>query len=113
MLLLLAGCQEDRPPNLLLVSMDTVRYDHTSLGGARDTTPELAKLAARGATWSRAWTVGNESILSHAAILTGRYPSEVALPDYASFSLPESVPTLASVLAVNGYRTGAFTGAAM
>ncbi len=97
-------------PNLLLVSMDTTRWDATSLDGSGDTTPNLAALATHGTTFDRAFSVGNESLYAHAALLTGRYPSEISVPDYASFALPESVPTVASVLRTYGYRTGAFTG---
>jgi arylsulfatase A-like enzyme len=111
-LLVLVACGggDRSPPNLLLVSLDTVRWDRTSLAGSRDTTPNLAALAAAGTTWPNAWSVGNESIYSHAALLTGRYPSEVALPDYGSFSVPAELPTLATVLSAYGYSTGAFTG---
>ena len=98
------------PPNVLLVSMDTVRYDRTSFGGHRDTTPNLAALAAAGTTWTRAFSVGNESLFSHAALFTGRYPSEVALPDYQTYALPPDETTLASVLKAYGYDTAAFTG---
>lgn len=115
MIVFLLGCASGPSiiapsPNILLVSMDTVRYDRTSLAGGRDTTPNLAKLAAEGASWSRAYAVGNESLYGHAALFTGRYPSEVAFPDYATFSLPKTSTTLASVLRAYGYRTGAFTG---
>lgn len=113
MILVLLGCPPEpavNRPNVLLVSMDTVRYDRTSLGGPRDTTPNLRALAAAGVSWSSAYAVGNESVYSHAAIVTGRYPSEIAIPDYASFALPEAVPTLAGVLGTYGYATAAFTG---
>ncbi len=116
LLLLLLGCGTSAPtapsgpPNLLLVSMDTVRYDHTSLGGKRDTTPNLAKLAKLGTTWTRAYSVGNESLYSHAALLTGRYPSEIALPDYGSYGVPATAQTIGKVLQAYGYSTGAFTG---
>ncbi len=99
--------------------MDTVRADRTSLaassrGGARDTTPNLAALASVGVSWPNAYAVANESLTSHAALFTGRYPSEVAIHDYASFALPRAedggVPTLATVLGAYGYRTAAFTG---
>lgn len=99
-----------RPPNLLLVSMDTVRYDRTSLGGERDTTPNLAALAAEGTAWSRAFSVGNESLFSHAALFSGRYPSEIAPPDYQRFAVPRSEATLAAALKAYGYDTAAFTG---
>jgi arylsulfatase A-like enzyme len=97
-------------PNILLVSMDTVRFDRTSLAGGRPTTPNLAALAEAGSSWTRAYAVGNESIYSHAALMTGRYPSEVALPDYGSYAIPTDVPTLATVLGAYGYHTAAFTG---
>ncbi|MSP55885.1 MAG: hypothetical protein EXR69_09825, partial [Myxococcales bacterium] len=75
-----------------------------------DATPNLAALARNGTSFAQAYAVGNESLYSHASILTGRYPSEVAVPDYASFSLPDGVPTLAGVLSAYGYATAAFTG---
>lgn len=111
-LLLLLACAAGppAPPNVLLVSLDTVRFDRTSLAGGRATTPNLAALAAAGSSWPSAWAVGNESIYSHASIFTGRFPSEVALPDYGSYAIPADVPTLATVLTAYGYRTAAFTG---
>lgn len=119
LLAVLLGCAPAGPPNVLVVSMDTVRADRTSLGSGaaggaagsmRDTTPNLWALARQGAWWPDAQAVGNESLYSHAALFTGRYPSEVAVPDYGSYALPADVPTLASVLAAYGYDTAAFTG---
>lgn len=112
-LLATLACSASSPPttpNVLLVSMDTVRYDRTSLGGARDTTPNLARLASLGTSYSRAYSVGNESLYSHAALLSGKYPSEIAVPDYGSYSLPKSAATIGSVLGAYGYDTGGFTG---
>ena len=109
--LLLACAGPPAAPNILLVSMDTVRFDRTSLGVDRDTSPNLAALAAAGVSFSQAYAVGNESLYSHAALFTGLYPSEVAVPDYGSFALPRTGPaTLAEVLTAYGYRTAAFTG---
>ncbi len=90
--------------------MDTVRYDRTSLAGGRDTTPNLARLANRGVSFGAAYAVGNESLYSHAALLTGRYPSEVCAPDYATYAIPDGTPTLARLLGSAGYRTAAYTG---
>ena len=112
-LLATLACNDAAPPstpNVLLVSMDTVRYDRTSLGGARDTTPNLARLAGLGTSYSRAYTVGNESLYSHAALLAGKYPSEIAIPDYGSYALPKSTTTIGSALAAYGYDTAGFTG---
>lgn len=113
MIFLLGACASPSPApplDVLVVSMDTIRYDRTSLGGSRDTTPNLAALARIGTSFRSAYAVGNESLYSHASIFTGCYPSEVAVPDYSSFAIPDGVPTLAGVLSAYGYATAAFTG---
>lgn len=91
--------------------MDTVRFDRTTLGNnSRNTTPNLAALAKLGTRYDHAYANGNESLYSHASLFTGLYPSEIAIPDYKSFAIPDGVPTLASILGAYGYATGAFTG---
>lgn len=108
---LAVGCAEAAaPPGILLVSLDTTRWDTTTLGGPRNTTPNLARLAARGTTYTRAYAVANESVTSHAALFTGRYPSELAIAEYGTFALPAGTPTLAAALAAHGWSTAAFTG---
>ncbi len=98
------------PPNLLLVSLDTVRADHTSAHGyARDTTPVLAALAAEGTVFDHAFSQANESAWSHAALLTGRYASELARPVYATYALPDDVTLAPEALRAYGYATAAFS----
>ena len=47
--LLLAGCQPEPPPNVLLISIDALRADRLgSYGYAQARTPVLDKLAASG-----------------------------------------------------------------
>ena len=66
-LLALAACSRPGPPNILLVSFDTVRADRSSVYGApRDTTPNLARLAAEGVVFETSISQGNESAYSHA-----------------------------------------------
>jgi arylsulfatase A-like enzyme len=111
-LLHLSACARapDRPPNLLLISIDTMRADRSSTYGYdRDTTPNLSALAARGVVFERAFAQGNESLFSHATLLTGRYPSEVARPVYREYGLPATALTLPEVLKLYGYDTAAFT----
>lgn len=105
------GCSTPAPPpGILLVSMDTTRFDATSLAGDPSLTPNLARLAARGTTYTQAHAVANESVTSHASLFTGRYPSELAVVDYATFALPQGTPTVAGTLAAHGFATAAFTG---
>jgi arylsulfatase A-like enzyme len=99
-----------RPPNIVLVSMDGLRWDRTHLGGnPRATTPSLDALAKEGATFVNSLSTSNESLFSHAAMFTGRYPSELGTPDYLEFLMPQDATTLAEALGAVGYDTAAFT----
>ena len=98
-------------PNILLVSLDTVRWDHTSLAGyTRDTTPSLAELAALpgSTTFERAYAPAAWSLPAYASLFTGRD----ALSHGVGFLRSELDPahtTLAEALSAYGYRTAAFT----
>lgn len=103
------ACAPSGPPDIVLVSIDGLRADRTSFGGnPRPTTPSLDALAAEGIVFSHAWSASNESLYSHAALLTGLAPPEVARMDYATFTVPPAVTTVAEALRANGYATGGF-----
>jgi arylsulfatase A-like enzyme len=106
------GEAEPARQSLVLVSMDTCRYDHLGLAGyPHPTTPNLDRLAARGTSFTQHYVQSNETLYSHAAVFTGRYPGELAsLTD--DFHLPAELTTLTDVLSLYGYRTAAFTGGA-
>jgi arylsulfatase A-like enzyme len=97
------------PPNILLVSLDTVRADALGVyGNPRPTTPTLDRLAAGGTVFNAAFSQSNESAYSHGALFTGRHASELALPVYEQWALPPSAITVGEVLQVYGYETAAF-----
>lgn len=99
-----------RPPNILLVSLDTLRADHTTpYHYARDTTPTLSAVAARGTVFQNAFSDGNESAYSHGALFTGRYASELADPTYETYAIPPAATLLSEALQAYGYGTAAFT----
>ncbi len=87
--------------------MDTVRADATSLNGStRDTTPNLAALARRGALFEQAISTAPWTLPSHASMFTGRWPWELLVgPDRA---LDARYPTLAGYLDRHGYATAGF-----
>lgn len=98
------------PPNLVLISMDGLRWDRLHLGGnPRATSPSLDALAAKGVVFSNSLSTSNESLFSHAALFTGRYPSELGTPDYLSFLMPQDALTAAEALSAVGYEAAAFT----
>jgi len=98
----------ERPPNVLLVSFDTLRADRVgSYGYDKPITPSLDALAARGVVFERAYSPAPSTLLAHASLLTGLQPdvhSVLAMRDVLS----EEITTLAQPLRAAGYRTGAF-----
>jgi arylsulfatase A-like enzyme/Tfp pilus assembly protein PilF len=99
-------------PNLLLITLDTVRADHLSCNGSqRVQTPHLDRLALDGVNFTRARTSVPLTLPAHASIMTGSYPPLHGIRDNGSFRLPEDQSTLAEVLAGHGYETAAFIGA--
>ncbi len=99
-------------PNLLLVTIDTLRADHVGVYGARAArTPALDALAARGVRFAHAEAAIPLTGPSHATILTGLYPPVHGVRDNILFSLDPRHRTLAALLKAVGYRTAAFVGA--
>ena len=69
------ACSPESRPNLILISIDTLRADHlTPYGHGNDTSPALAEIARDGAVFTAAFAQAPWTIPSHASMLTGRYP---------------------------------------
>ncbi len=98
-------------PNVLLITMDTVRADHLSVYGyPRDTTPGLKKFAGEATVYTRAIAAADMTLASHASIFTGMYPSwhhaHYDPPQYPyGRPLGPNIPTLAQALSDRGYIT--------
>jgi arylsulfatase A-like enzyme/Flp pilus assembly protein TadD len=99
-------------PNLLLITIDTLRADHLgSYGYAGVKTPVLDALAREGVRFRNAFSPVPLTLPAHCSILTGTYPTFHGVHDNSGFVLSESQVTLAEVLKGAGYRTAAFVGA--
>jgi len=104
------GARRSGRPSLLLVSLDTVRADHTSLlGYARPTTPRLEALARQGVSFTRAYAMTSTTGPSHATLFTGRYAPAHGVARNG-MPLAEQATTLAERLSARGYRTGGVLG---
>ncbi len=119
-LLLFAGCGGgDSRPSILLVTIDTLRYDAVGCNGGVDAdTPRIDGLAAEGVRFTRAQTNCPLTLPSHTTILTGLLPPQHGFRDNdppAPLPPPEhrSFKTLAERLAASGYATGAFVSASV
>ena len=98
----------DRPPNVVLVTVDTLRPDRLGFGGHdRRTSPVLDALAGESVVFPNTYSVSGWTLPSVATILTGHYPRDHGATDF-HWALDAAVPTLASTLALNGYDTRAF-----
>ena len=95
-------------PDIVLVSIDTLRSDClSSCGEPTATSPMIDRLARQGLLFEQALTVSPGSAAAHAGLLTSRYP--VSNGVFSNFSvLDESVETFAEYLRSLGYRTGGF-----
>jgi arylsulfatase A-like enzyme/Flp pilus assembly protein TadD len=99
-------------PNILLVTIDTLRADHLGCyGAARVRTPAADALAGRGALFTRAFAHNPLTLPSHANILLGLTPNAHGVHDNSGFIVREEFETLAEWLKARGYATGAFVGA--
>jgi hypothetical protein len=102
-----SGCAEsrpDRPPDVLLIVVDTLRWDRVGQTRAdRDTSPSLDRLAASGTRFTRAYATAPWTQPSVASILTGQPPSRHGLTRIAE--LPDAVETLPERLAEAGYES--------
>jgi choline-sulfatase len=100
------------PPNLLLVTVDTLRADHVgAYGDAKAQTPAVDRLAREGVLVEEAVAQVPETRPSHASMLTGRYPYEHGVRDNAAGPIAPGMPTLATLLKAAGYDTAAFIAA--
>ncbi len=107
------GSDEAARPNLVLITVDTLRADHlSSYGYHLRTSPAMDRLAEEGVRFHQAYTAIPMTGPSHFSMFTGRYPQEhgaringVALPGDSKFL------TIPQVLRRFGYTSGAFVSA--
>ena len=118
-LLLVLGCTS-RPaplpagdaarPDLVLVSVDTLRADHlSSYGYDRPTSPFMDALAAQGVRFSAARSPAPWTLPAHTTMLTGQLPSTHRVVE-DDLRLDPATPVLPERLRAAGYQTGGFVG---
>jgi tetratricopeptide (TPR) repeat protein len=109
-----AASQRDPRPDILLVTIDTLRADRVGAYGYKSAhTPTLDRLAAEGVRFADATAHAVLTLPSHAAILTGRYPGAYGIRLNGMGALPAEAITLAERLKGAGYRTGAVVASAV
>ena len=97
-------------PNVLLISIDTLRADHLGCYGYKTPTPAIDALAAKSVLFENAISQVPLTLPSHCSILTGLYPEQHGVRNNESFALATKFLTLAEIFRENGYATGAVVG---
>ena len=119
-LLMLAGCGwlTDTPsdgaalqagdtarPDVILVSIDTLRADHlSSYGHSRETSPFIDSLAADGVRFSHARSASPWTLPAHTTMLSGQLPSTHRIVE-DNVTLDASIPVLPELMKAQGYAT--------
>jgi choline-sulfatase len=98
-------------PNLVLITLDSVRADRMEFLGAKNIapTPYLDRLAAESIVFDHAYAQAPTSVVSHATILSGAYPQATGMNAIGG-TLPSLLPYLPDLLKAQSYRTAAFVG---
>jgi arylsulfatase A-like enzyme/tetratricopeptide (TPR) repeat protein len=100
----------DSNRNILLVTIDTLRADALGSYGGRAVTPNLDRLAVHGARFDFAHSHAVVTLVSHATMLTGKYPYGHGIRDNSGYRLAANEATAATRLKAIGFSTGAFVG---
>lgn len=97
-------------PNILLVTIDCLRYDRCGFAGHDwNTTPTLDNLASESYVFDEAFSTGTYTTESVPGIIAGQHSHNGAYfgTDPAWKAIPVGSPTIASHLQENGYDTTA------
>ena len=88
--------------NIILLVIDTLRYDHIGFHGKTSVdTPNMNSIAARSMVYDRAFSASYPTIPHRTDVITGMYGA----PFHVWMPLPFSWPTLPRILADHGYAT--------
>ncbi|MFT7463801.1 MAG: hypothetical protein ACI9EF_002149, partial [Pseudohongiellaceae bacterium] len=93
------------PPNVLFISIDTLRADHLdAYGYEHATAPNLTQLAQQGALFERCIAVANWTLPTHTTLFTGLHPVVHGVEEHQDLLDPTRA-TLGEAFAAAGYET--------
>ncbi|RJP27509.1 MAG: hypothetical protein C4527_13005 [Candidatus Omnitrophota bacterium] len=108
-LILGLSCSHDKKqPNLLVLTLDTLRADALGCyGNPTVQTPHLDRLASEGVLFEDAICQIPATLTSHTAMFTGLYPRSSGVR-FRTNRVPAAEDTLAEIFTRRGYQTAAF-----
>lgn len=94
------------PSRVFLLTVDTLRADHTSAYGyPRETSPTLERLATEGVRFEQALCQWPKTGTSFASLFIGQYPQSTGLTHEAAIRLPDGYLLLPELFRSLGYTT--------
>lgn len=110
--LFFCSCAERKRPNVLIITIDTLRYDRLGCNGAvLASTPNIDRLAAEGVRLTNAVSAAPITMPAHTSIFTGLLPPAHGVRDNGNYSLSDQAVTLAERLREAGFTTHAIVSA--
>jgi len=104
-----AAAADSKPLNVILMYADDLGWGDLGCYGSPLSTPHLDKAAAEGTRFTHCLSANPVCSPSRAALLTGRYPTRVGVPNVLfpadRTGLAEGEQTLAQLLKAKGYKT--------
>jgi arylsulfatase A-like enzyme len=95
-------------PDVILISIDTLRADHLgTYGYGPATSPFIDSLAQRGVVFESAFSNASWTLPSHMSLFTATYPRTHGVERNGT-ALGQGIPTLTEVLKQQGYATDGF-----
>ncbi|UCF80796.1 MAG: sulfatase-like hydrolase/transferase [Acidobacteriota bacterium] len=105
------GCGQSTRPNLLFITVDTLRADRLGCAGYADIeTPAIDRLAHEGVYFPGLYATAPITFPTHASLFTSKYPFSHGARMNGLHVLDDAHPTLAEILRQQGYETGAVIG---
>ena len=102
--------RNDEGPNVILISIDTLRADHLGCYGyQRETSPHIDALASDGVTFLNTYASSPWTLPSHVSLLTSLHGVNHQVM-YEDDSMDPSILTLADVLRANQFYCAALAG---
>ncbi|MFU8806714.1 MAG: sulfatase, partial [Bradymonadaceae bacterium] len=95
-------------PDIIFITADALRWDHTTLSGyEHETTPHIAEHAKEAAVFEQGYSPASNTRQSFRGFFTGIYPSLVESPPSTRWgtSFADGQETMASYLSAAGYQT--------
>lgn len=96
-------------PNIILISLDTVRADHLTIYNySKNTTPFLERFSEEAVVFENAISASSWTLPAHSSIFTGLYPEKHGAISTAQKLKDEGIYTIAELLKDQGYVTSGF-----